>query len=92
MNILESIQEETKDTTNESYQLSFKSKALNYKSLLSGFNQKIFDLFDSHFHSLDINKSTQDLFTGKKINVTEDQSALHHIYRDVFSENPNKLI
>ena len=92
MNLLESIQKETKDITNESYQLSFKANALQYKSLLSGFNKKIFDLFNSHFNSLGITKSIEDLFTGKKINVTEDQSAIHHIYRDVFSENPKKLI
>ena len=92
MNLLESIQKETKDITKESYQLSFKTNALEYQSLLSGFNKKIFDLFNSHFNSLGITKSIQDLFAGKKINVTEDQSALHHIYRDVFSENPKKLI
>jgi len=92
MNLLESIQKETKDITNESYQLSFKTNALEYKSLLSGFNKKIFDLFNSYFNSLGITKSIHDLFSGKKINVTEDQSALHHIYRDVFSENPKKLI
>ena len=92
MNLLESIQKETKDITNESYQLSFKTNTLEYQSLLSGFNRKIFDLFNSHFDSLGITKSIQDLFAGKKINATEDQSALHHIYRDVFSENPKKLI
>ena len=92
MNLLESIQRETKDITSESYQLSFKTNALEYKSLLSGFNKKIFDLFNSHFNSLGITKSIEDLFAGKKINATEDQSALHHIYRDVFSENPKKLI
>ena len=92
MNLLESIQKETKDITHESYQLSFKTNALEYKSLLSGFNKKIFDLFNSHFNSLGITKSIEDLFAGKKINVTEDQSALHHIYRDVFSENPKNLI
>lgn len=92
MNILESIQKETKDITRESYQLSFKTNALEYQSLLSGFNKKIFDLFNSHFNFLGITKSIHDLFSGKKINVTEDQSALHHIYRDIFSENPKRLI
>ena len=92
MNLLESIQRETKDITSESYQLSFKTNSLEYKSLLSGFNKKIFDLFNSHFNSLGITKSIEDLFAGKKINATEDQSALHHIYRDVFSENPKRLI
>ena len=92
MNLLENIQKETKDITNESYQLSFKTNALEYKSLLSGFNKKLFDLFNSHFNSLGITKSIHDLFAGKKINLTEDQSALHHAYRDVFSNNPNNLI
>ena len=68
MNLLESIQKETKDITNESYQLSFKTNALEYKSVLSGFNKKIFDLFNSHFNSLGITKSIEDLFAGKKIN------------------------
>ena len=44
MNLLESIQKETKDITNKSYQISFKTNALEYQSLLSGFNKKIFDL------------------------------------------------
>ncbi|MDC1424497.1 hypothetical protein N8193_02090 [Gammaproteobacteria bacterium] len=92
MNLLERIQKETKDISTESYQLSFKTNALGYKSLLSGFNTKIFDLFNSHFNALGITKSIENLFAGKKINVTEDQSALHHIYRDVFSENPKNLI
>ena len=63
MNLLESIQEETKDITHESYQLSFKTNALEYQSLLSVFNKKIFDLFNSHFNSLCITKSIEDLFT-----------------------------
>ena len=92
MNLLENIQKETKDITNESYQLSFKTNALEYKSLLSGFNKKLFDLFNSHFNSLGITKSIHDLFAGKKINLTEDQSALHHAYREAFSNNPNNLI
>ena len=92
MNLLENIQKETKDITNESYQLSFKTNALEYKSLLSGFNKKLFDLFNSHFNSLGITKSIHDLFAGKKINLTEDQSALHHAYRDVFPNNPNNLL
>jgi len=90
MNLLEKLQKETFDITNKNYELFFETKALTYKSLLSGFNQKIFDLFNFHFHSLDVNQGIQDLFIGKKINVTENQSALHHVYRDVFSKNPNK--
>ena len=92
MDLLENIKKETRSITKDSFQLSFKGSALEYKSLLSGFNRKIFDLFNSHFLSLDVTQSIQDLFAGKNINITEHQSALHHIYRDAFSENPNKLI
>ena len=89
MSLQENIQKETNNITNECFELSFKSRALSYKSLLSGFNKKIFDLFDLHFQSQKISQSIEDLFAGKKVNITEGQSALHHVYRDKFSDNPN---
>ena len=73
------------------FNFSFNSKALNYKSLLKGFNKEIFDLFDLTYKDLDIDQGIKDLFHGEEINVTEKQSALHHIYRDIFSEKPNNF-
>ena len=69
MNLLESIQKETKDTTNESYQLSFKTNALEYQSLLSVFNTQIFNLFNSHFNYLCITNSIPDIFTVNKSSI-----------------------
>ena len=92
MNLLEKIQKESIDIKKDSFDFSFKSDAMTYKSFLTGFNQSLFDLFNSHYKSLNVSNSILSLFNGKKINLTEDQSALHHIYRDAFSSNPNNLL
>ena len=91
MNIKEELQEKSQNTNGEIFNFSFNSKALNYKSLLKGFNKEIFDLFDLTYKDLDIDQGIKDLFHGEEINVTEKQSALHHVYRDIFSENPNNF-
>jgi len=92
MNLLENIKKETQSITKDSFKLTFDSEALEYRSLLSGFNRRIFNLFNSHYLSLKVTQSIQDLFSGKKINRTENQSALHHVYRDALSQNINKSI
>jgi len=92
MNLLEKIQKESIDLRKDSFEFSFKSKSMNYKSLLTGFNRSIFNLFNSHYESLNISNAVLRLFNGKKVNATEDQSALHHIYRDAFSNTPNNLL
>lgn len=86
MNLLENIKKETQSITKDSFKLTFDSEALEYRSLLSGFNRRIFNLFNSHYLSLKVTQSIQDLFSGKKINRTENQSALHHVYRDALSQ------
>jgi glucose-6-phosphate isomerase len=91
MNIKEELQEKSQNTNGEIFDFFFESKALSYKSLLKGFNKDIFDLFDLTYKDLDIDQGIKDLFHGEEINVTEKQSALHHIYRDIFSENPNNF-
>ena len=91
MKIQEELQGKSQNTNGEIFNFSFNGKALNYKSLLKGFNKEIFDLFDLTYKDLDIDQGIKDLFHGEKINVTEKQSALHHIYRDIFSENPNNF-
>ena len=91
MNIKEELQEKSKNINGEIFDFSFESKALSYKSLLKGFNKEIFSLFDLIYKDLNIDQSINDLFHGKEINVTEKQSALHHIYRDIFSEKSNNF-
>ena len=92
MKLIDKIQKESIDTKKDSFDFSFESDAMNYKSFLTGFNKGIFELFNSHFESLNIPNAILNLFNGTKVNLTEDQSALHHIYRDAFSNNPNNLI
>ena len=91
MNIKEELQEKSKNINGEIFDFFFESKALSYKSLLKGFNKEIFSLFDSIYKDLNIDQGIEDLFHGKEINVTEKQSALHHLYRDIFSEKPNNF-
>ena len=91
MNIKEELQEKSKNTNVEKFDFFFDSKALRYKSLLQGFDKEIFDLFDLTYKDLDIDQGIKDLFHGEEINITEKQSALHHLYRDIFSENPNNF-
>ncbi len=86
MNIKEELLEKSQNTNGEIFNFSFNSKALNYKSLLKGFNKEIFDLFDLTYKDLDIDQGIKDLFHGEEINVTEKQSALHHVYRIFFQK------
>jgi hypothetical protein len=74
MNIKEELLEKSQNTNGEIFNFSFNSKALNYKSLLKGFNKEIFDLFDLTYKDLDIDQGIKDLFHGGEINVTEKQS------------------
>ena len=48
MNLLEKIQKESIDIKKDSFDFSFKSDAMTYKSFLTGFNRSLFDLFNSH--------------------------------------------
>ena len=92
MKLFEEINMQTDSITEDCYELNFASKPLKYKSLLKGFNKEIYDLFDSHFDSLNLSEKTQKLFKGAIVNPTENQSAIHHAYRDAHSDSPNNLL
>jgi glucose-6-phosphate isomerase len=92
MKLFEEINKQTASITEDCYELNFASKALKYKSLLKGFNKEIYNLFDSHFDSLNLSEQIQKLFNGAIVNPTEKQSAIHHAYRDVYSDNPNNFL
>ena len=92
MKILEQIENETKKINSNIYNFSFSSDVMNYKSLLIGFNKNLFSLFDSHYMNLNISKSIKDLFMGEVVNETENQSALHHVYRDLYTSMPNNFL
>lgn len=92
MKLFEEINKQTVSITEDCYELNFASKALKYKSLLKGFNKDIYNLFDSHFDSLNLLEQIQKLFNGAIINPTENQSAIHHAYRDAYSDSPKNLL
>ncbi|MDC0962301.1 hypothetical protein OAR55_02530 [Gammaproteobacteria bacterium] len=92
MKLFDEINKQTVSITEDCYELNFASKALKYKSLLKGFNIEIYDLFDSHFDSLNLSEKTQKLLNGAIVNPTENQSAIHHAYRDAYSDSPNNLL
>jgi glucose-6-phosphate isomerase len=92
MKLFEEINKQTVSITEDCYELNFASKALKYKSFLKGFNKEIYNLFDSHFDSLNLSEQIQKLFNGAIVNPTENQSAIHHAYREAYSDKPNNLL
>ena len=92
MKLFEEINKQTVSITEDCYELNFASKALKYKSLLKGFNKEIYNLFDSYYDLLSLSEQIQKLFNGAIVNSTENQSAIHHAYRDAYSDSPNNLL
>jgi hypothetical protein len=85
MKILEQIENETKKINSNIYNFSFSSDEMDYKSMLIGFNKNLYSLFNSHYMNLNISESIKNLFMGEIVNETENQSALHHVYRDLYA-------
>ena len=83
--------DETSQCTDEVFQHVYKNNNLEYKSLLRGFNSKLFSLFKSHYDVLNVSQSIQSLFKGDIVNETENQSALHHVYRDMHASSSNNF-
>jgi glucose-6-phosphate isomerase len=92
MTLFEEITKHTLTNKEDCYDLSFDSNPMQYKSLLKGFNKEIYNLFDSHFDSLNLSEKIHQLFNGDIVNPTENQSAIHHAYRDAYSDTPNNLL
>ena len=91
MDILKKIEIETSNSVDDVYSYSFSSEHLEYKSSLKGFNEKIYTLFNTHYQKLNISESICSLFKGDEVNQTENQAALHHIYRDLNGDFKNNF-
>ena len=89
MNIFKRIQDETLQSQEEIFQHKYSNNILEYQSFLRGFNKNLFSLFKSHYEALDVMKSIRSLFQGEIVNETENQAALHHVYRDIYAPSPN---
>ena len=92
MKILKQIENETKKINSNIYSFSFSSDEMDYKSMLIGFNKNLYSLFNSHYMNLNISESIKNLFMGEIVNETENQSALHHVYRDLYAGKPNNFL
>ena len=88
MNIFKHIQDETLQCQEEIYQYKYSNNILEYQSFLRGFNKNLFSLFKSHYDALEVMQSIQALFQGEIVNETENQAALHHVYRDIYASSP----
>ena len=61
---------------------------MSYKSLFPAFSS--WEL-DKTYRKLDIDSEIDKLFSGYKINTTEDQAALHHIYRSAYGKQVSNI-
>ena len=71
---------------NNKFLYSYEDENISYKSLFPVFSRKEFNELDKVFNQLDIDTEIDKLFSGYKINTTEDQAALHHIYRSAYGK------
>ena len=92
MSIINKIIDETSKSNDEVHQHLYSNNILEYKSLLRGFNSKLFSHFKSHYDDLKVKESIQSLFKGDIVNETENQAALHHVYRDLYAPSPNNYV
>ncbi len=61
---------------------TFKNDILNYQSYVHEFTPEIFEEFDIKAKNLGLSSKIDDLFSGKKVNFTEDLAAWHPKYRE----------
>ena len=91
MNIFNKIMDETSQCKDEIFQHVYKNNNLEYKSSLRGFNSKLFLCLNLTMNDLKVSESIQSLFKGDIVNETENQSALHHVYRDMHASCSNNF-
>ena len=68
----------------------FENDLLRYESHLKGFTEMIFNQLNSKFEKLNVDSRIEDLFSGEKVNHTEDQAAWHPKYRKNTPHWPSK--
>ena len=77
--------------SNNNFSYSYDDECISYKSLFPAFSRDDFNELDKTFCQLDIDAEIKKLFSEYKINTTEDQAALHHVYRSAYGENVSNL-
>ena len=92
MSLINKIKDETSKSKGDIYKYIYSNNNIEYRSLLRGFNSKLFSYFKSHYVDLKVKDSIQSLFKGDVVNDTENQAALHHVYRDLYASSPNNFV
>ena len=69
------------DTAKRKLSFKFESEFLNYQPYLKDFSYQHYKLFNELAFKLNIQRSIEDLYTGRITNQTENRPALHHKYR-----------
>ena len=92
MDFLNKIRTDTSKISDEIYNFSYSNEELRYQSFLKGFSNNLFLTFNSYFEELNIFESFKQLLNGKIVNNTENQAALHHVFRDLYASSPKKLV
>ena len=77
--------------SNNNFLYSYEDECISYKSLFPVFSREDFNELDETYDQLDIDAEIKKLFSEYKINTTEDQAALHHVYRSAYGENVSNV-
>ena len=69
------------DVSKRKLSFKFESEFLNYHPYLQDFTSQHYKIFDELAFKLNLQRSIENLFSGKVVNSTENKPALHHKYR-----------
>ncbi len=72
-------------------QYIFQNKVLTFQSNINDFTKDIYHEYDTKFKEKNIQSRIDELFSGGKVNTTENRAALHPKYRDEYNHS-NKNI
>ena len=75
--------------SNNNFLYSYEDECISYKSLFPVFSREDFNELDKTFSQLNIDDEIKKLFSEYKINTTEDQAALHHVYSCLLYTSPS---
>ena len=64
----------------------FKNDTVSFESYIYEFTPDLYKKFDLKAEKIGLHSKLDDLFSGKKVNYTEDQAAWHPKYRDEYDE------
>ena len=70
---------------------TFENAVLSFQTYNDEFTPELYNDFDSKSKQMHLQKKIDDLFAGKKVNISENQAALHPKYRDENSKHINEL-